>query len=174
VIPAPPQPSHEESADHSWMIQTQEKALDRISEWIRAADSKTSPILAIDTAMIAAIVALAARPGAWSQWSGLWIILGSAFPLTSLLMIAFATSPQLEGHQPSLIFFGDVASLSASEYDARVATRTQRDYLVDLNSQCHRNSEIASRRYRWIRHATLALLFGMVPWLLSLFLVVQG
>jgi hypothetical protein len=162
------------SEEFSWIVQTQERALDRISDWIRAADSKTSPILAIDTAMIATIVALAARPGVWTQWSGVWIGLGTSFLLASLLMVAFATSPQLTPLRPSLVFFGDIAALSPNEYSTRIAARSPSAYLDDLIAQCHRNSEIAIRRYRWMRYATLALLVGMVPWLASLFLIVQG
>lgn len=171
----PPRPSVSEGpVDSSWIIQTQEKALDRISDWIRAADSKTAPILAIDTAMIAAIVSLAARQGAWTQWSGVWIILGSGLLFASLLMVAFATSPQLIPVKPSLIFFGDVASIPPDQYAARVIARNPSDYLADLNAQCHRNSEIAIRRYRWVRYATLALLVGVVPWLVSLFVIIRG
>ncbi len=160
--------------ESSWIVQTQERALDRISDWIRAADSKTAPVLAIDTAMIATIVALAARPAAWTQWSVVWIALGSAFLLASLLMIAFAVSPQLAPRKPSLIFFGDIAALPPAEYATRIGGRSPSAYLDDLEAQCHRNSEIAVRRYRWIRYATIALLIGVVPWLFSLFLIIQG
>lgn len=158
----------------SWVIQTQERALDRISDWIRAADSKASPVLAIDTAMIATLTALAARPGAWTPLSGDWIALGSTLLLASLLMVAFATAPQLTGRTRSLIFFGDVASMTAKEYGARIADRVPSAYLDDLNAQCHRNAEIASRKYRWMLWSTLALIGGVAPWLVSVFMIVRG
>jgi hypothetical protein len=160
--------------DAAWAIGVQEKGLEQVSDWIRAADGKIGTLLAMDAAMVGTLIAIAGRPGGWTQWTGYWIALGSTALLSSLLMVAFATFPQLSGRAKSLIFFGDVASLTLSDYATRIANRTRRKYLDDLTGQCHRNSEIAVRKYLWIRRATLALLIGVIPWLVALFLVVGG
>ena len=151
-----------------WNIETQERSLDRITEWIRAADIKSSLLLAIDTSMIAAILGLSARPGGWTEWSGALILFGIAFLFASIVMAALSTSPQLTGKTPSLIFFGDIASRGPIEYSVRVESRTPSDYLKDLNAQCHRNSEVAFRKYRWIQRASMALFMGIIPWLIAL------
>jgi uncharacterized membrane protein YgdD (TMEM256/DUF423 family) len=156
----------------AWALDVQERALDRISDWIRAADAKTTPILAIDAALTATLVGLAARPGAWMEWSGYWLFLGAALLVTSLLMVAISTSPRLTRRAPSLIFFGEIASLPPGEYLARVSARSPVDYLADLTTQCHRNAEIATAKYRWVRFATLALLLGLLPWLIALYVLV--
>jgi hypothetical protein len=168
------QPPHDPSSENSWTLTTQEKALDRISEWIRATDSKTAPILALDSALTATLVGLAARPGAWTPWTGLWIGLGSALLVASLVMVAFSTSPRLVGRTPSLIYFGDIAALPVSGYAASVLGRTRADYLNDLIAQCHQNAEIATAKFRWARYATLALIVGVLPWLAAIFFVVAG
>ena len=157
-----------------WQFESQERSLDRISDWIKGADSKATTLLAIDTTMIAAIVGLSVRPGGWTQWSGVWILIGGAALVASLAMVALSALPQLAARAPSLLFFGDIASMSSDEYSARVESRSTSDYLRDLNSQCHRCSEIATRKYRWIRGATMVLIAGILPWMVALFLIVQA
>ena len=159
--------------DFGWNLESQERTFDRISEWIRAVDVKSSSVLAIDTALIAVIVGLAARPGGWTSWDGILILLGGAFLIASVVMVALSIIPQLTGNKQSLIFFGDIARLSLTEYSVRVGSRSLSDYLADLNTQCHRNSEIALRKYSWNQRATRLLITGIIPWLISLFLILQ-
>lgn len=157
-----------------WAISVQEKTLDRLLDSIRAVDAKTSAVLAIDAAMIAALVALTAQSGGQGLWSAGWVATGSALLVASVVMVALATVPQLTGPTDSLIFFGGIASRTRADFAATSISRGQSGYLDDLTSQCHRNSEIALSKYRRIRYATLALIIGVWPWLAAIFYVIRG
>lgn len=158
----------------SWAIQTQEKTLDRILDAVHAADGKASAIIATDVAMIAALVALGARPGGGEALSAYWIALGSTLLIVSLVLVALVTFPRLTGPPGSLVFFGAISTKSALEYTAAVTCMEPAGYLADLNTQCHRNATIAAEKYRWIRLAAITLILGVAPWLVSLFLIIRG
>jgi hypothetical protein len=165
----PSDPGH-----HTWTISVQEKTLDRVSEWIRAVDTKASTLLAIDTAMIAIVVALASVPKTWTAETGTWLAVGSLLLIVSLLLVVSATFPQVDGRGRSLIFFGEIASQPRSAYLIAIAARSRESYLEDLNAQCHRNSEIAAQKYRRVRYATICLFLGLLPWLIALFVIISG
>lgn len=160
--------------EDSWVIRVQEDSLSRISGWIQAADAKASPILAIDAALTATLVALAARPGAWSTSSPYWLAIGCVLPLVSSILISLAMFPRITGNLPSLLYFGDIASISPEEYRGRVVRRSPGEYLDDLIAQSHTNSKIATKKFRWVRLSTLVLVVGVIPWLVALFFLVGG
>jgi hypothetical protein len=175
-VPAPAAASiHSPTSEQvAWSISVHEKALDRLLDSIRAADAKAATVLAIDAAMIAALVALAARSAGQGPWLAGWIATGSALLVTSVFLVALATVPQLMGPPESLIFFGGIASRTSAEYAAASVSRGQREYLGDLTSQCHRNAAIALSKYERIRYATLVLIIGVWPWLASIFFAIRG
>jgi hypothetical protein len=47
-------------------------------------------------------------------------------------------------------------------------------YLEDLTVQCHRNAEIATRKFVWIQRALLCLYLSVVPWALALWLLYKA
>jgi hypothetical protein len=173
-VPAARSPPSDTPELIAWAISVQEKTLDRLLDSIRAADAKTATVLAIDAAMIAALVALTAQSDGQGPWSAGWVAAGSAFLVASIVLVALATVPQLTGPRDSLIFFGGIASRTPAEFAATSISRGQRGYLEDLTSQCHRNAVIALGKYRRIRYATLALIIGVWPWLASIFFVIRG
>jgi hypothetical protein len=175
--PGPPSPTRRaaptDPGDLTWNAEIQEKTLDRLLEAIRAVDTKTSSILAIDTAMIAIIVAVVSAATGSTTATGLWIAVGTFLLVMSLLMVGLATFPQLEGPKDSLVYFGAIASQPYAKYSASVSSRSPATHLEDLSAQCHRNAQIASSKFRRLRYATLLLLFGIGPWLVSLYAILQ-
>jgi hypothetical protein len=68
----------------------------------------------------------------------------------------------------SLLYFRDVASVSADTYRQRLAAVTEDDLLGDIACQIHRNAEILDAKYGHVQCALVFTLLATVPWLLFL------
>ena len=170
-------PTESEDIDRArlnWTTQVQERSLDRIHEWIRNVDTKASVILAMDTAMVAAIIALVPLGSAWGIDEVVWIALGIGLLLLSVGLVTLAIHPQVTNPVRSLLFFGDIAQDDVAHYCSSIYERTPKSYLDDLNLQCHVNSKIASAKFKWVGLATTCLLIGILPWLISIYLLIRG
>lgn len=145
-----------------------EKTLDRLLQWIRAADAKANFILALDTAMLGVLAALATKPltcPAWYVCPGL-----AAFGLlVSMCMLAVAAFPRTTGPPGSLIYFGGIVSHERKTYVAKLRELSPEDYSEDLAQQCYRNAEIAEAKFKWIQRSMIALFSSVLPWLLALY-----
>lgn len=157
-----------------WKIDAQQRELDRVSEWIRAADAKVSIVAAIDIGMLAAVATAAASSGPPLALATIAIVLGGVFPAISLALASRALLPQLVPSSKSLIFFGTVAGLSTAEYESQLSKRTEEDYLRDLVAQSHINSTIATSKHVNVRKSTWCLLVGVLPWLIAITALVRA
>jgi hypothetical protein len=151
-----------------------EKTLDRLLEWIRAVDTKTPVVMAVDTAMLGVLAALAPSPDQFGATTWLCIAFGSVALIVSLGLCAMATFPQTKGPEGSLIYFGGIAARSAEAFAQAMYEQTNTQYLDDLLRQCHRNAEIAANKYARVRRALFWLVGGIVPWLATLYLLSRG
>lgn len=175
VSPPPDQPYHPDTPESlADQVRLQEQALDRLLDWIRAADTKTSTIMAIDTGMLGIVIALlpASKSGDVTTLS--WVGVGCFTLALSLTLCAVATFPRIKGPQNSLVYFEGIAARTPAEYARAVESRSSRDYLADLTAQCHRNAEIAATKYRNVQRSILCLLVGIGPWLAALFVLTRG
>ena len=100
--------------------------------------------------------------------------MGAALPALSLWFCVKATSPQVHGPGKSLIFFGGISERDVGEYNRDLASLTQQQFLQDLSLQCHRNSVIAASKYRCVGRAMKALVWGVLPWLVGVYLLKAG
>lgn len=64
--------------------------------------------------------------------------------------------------------------MTAIQYDAAVKGRSDRKYLEDLILQTHRNAQIATAKYRAVRHAMGWLFAGTPIWLVACYGLYQG
>lgn len=173
TTPTPvPQPPSEDVLEVQ--VERAEKILDRLLEWIRAVDAKTPVVMAIDTAMLGALAAIAPSPEKLCITTWLWIAFGSAALIVSLGLCAKATFPQTKGPEGSLIFFGGIASRSADAFGQAMRELTKTRYLDDLLSQCHRNAEIAGNKFACVRKALFWLIAGIAPWLVALYILARA
>lgn len=148
-----------------------EKNWARQLEWIRAADAKISPVLAISTSMLAVVAAL--FPNA-SSWTDLLVIIGifAVLPLSVCLVFLFlATFPRTGGPRGSLCYFEGIKAHDSDDYLRAVEQMTNEEYAADLSKQCHRNAEIASSKYWHLRIAMFSLFISILPWLTFVFLL---
>lgn len=160
------------SSDHvALSIARQEATLERMLEWIRAIDSKTPIILGLCTAMLAVLGAVAPKPNALDKSSAFLLLCGGTPLVLALIQCMRATFPQTRGPANSLLFFGGVAATPYATYDTKVNSRSEAEYLTDLNAQCHRNAEIAAAKFRAVQWAFRWLYIGMPLWLVACYLL---
>jgi len=152
-------------------IRVLEQTLDRVLRWIVAADSRFSTILAIDTAMLGALAALSPAPVEWTIRAAISASLAAILLAASLLFLALSSFPRTSGPRGSLVYFGGIASLEADQYLRLVRKVNPEKYVDDLAAQCHRNAEIADKKFKWVKRAMGSLLLSLVPWAVSLYLL---
>lgn len=142
--------------------------LSRNLAWISAADSKTAPILAIDTAMLGLLVTLAVRVNGWTGPTILISLFAAGCLLFSLGFLIGVTFPRLEGPTHSLIYFGGIAEDPIDEYVEKILKVGDQELRQDFAKQCHRNAEIAKLKFGHVRRAMIFLYIAVLPWLASL------
>lgn len=150
-------------------IDTSERNLDRLLDWISRLDGKSSLVLGIDTAMLGVLAGFAPRVDLWTVWMA--IIAGVAIGMlaASLCFIYLANYPRTIGPRKSLLYFGSIAGMTFNEYQQSFANMSESQFLNDLLEQCHRNSEIITRKFWALKWAFITLLLAVVPWLVSLY-----
>ncbi len=154
-------------ADDETRLDLLDRILGRNLQWVAAADSKVAPILALDTGMLGVIAALFPKPSAWSAVQVAATAIAAALLLTSMIAVASAVFPRLEGPKGSRVFFGGIAQADPDAYVASMLAGITPELLQDFAKQCHRNAEIAETKFRYIRWAMILLFCSIVPWLIT-------
>jgi hypothetical protein len=75
----------------------------------------------------------------------------------------------MKGPQDSLIYFKGIASKDKKVFQEEVYSLEEIEYLNDLSSQCHRNAEIATIKFRWVTRAMITLYISITPWLFAIY-----
>jgi hypothetical protein len=147
-----------------------EKNLDRLLQWISRVDSKVSVLLGMHTGMLGIVASLAPEPHEW-KWFMLLSFVATAVLLgTGFVLISFASYPRTTGPSKSLLFFGSIAGNSFNEFNQCWSSRTTQQHLGDLLEQCHRNSEIIDRKFKYLKNAYRTMMLAMLPWAITLLL----
>ncbi|MGH7381286.1 MAG: Pycsar system effector family protein [Candidatus Methylomirabilales bacterium] len=157
--------------DEQETIRVLEANLSRLLGWIVAAESRLSTVLAIDTAMLGVLAAMTPSPAAWNVAPAIFASLSALLLGASLLFLSFASFPRTSGPGGSLVYFGGIATHEPDQYQRLVSEMTANQYIQDLAHQCHRNAEIADKKFKWIKWAMASLLLSLIPWALSVYLL---
>lgn len=146
-------------------------SLARQLAWIAAADNKIAPVFAIDTAMLGLLAGL--LPGASNITTAIAVVcaIAALMLVASVVFLAHAAFPRLDGPKESMVFFGGIAKQSESGFIERAMRGPTPEYLSDLARQIYRNSEIATIKFSSVR-TSMILMFATVPfWVVSVFLM---
>lgn len=158
--------------DKRQLISILETNLARQLGWVQAADGRVSLVLPLSTAMLGLIAALV--PKDICQWEVLPIsfaVLSSCLLILSLIFVVFASFPRTTGPEGSLIFFAGISSNSLSEYKDKIQSLTEDGYINDLVEQSHRNAEIVTKKYYWVKKSLTCIFLSLPLWLVSIFLL---
>ncbi len=107
----------------------------------------------------------------WTIASALCASFAAVLGVASVIFLSFASFPRTEGPKGSLIYFGGIAQRAADQFRQTMLDLTTEAYLEDLAAQCHRNAEIATRKFAWVQRAMICLYLSVVPWALALWLL---
>jgi len=149
-----------------------EANLGRQLYWIGSADSKAVFGFALNTAMLGFLAAVAPKSATnWTIAPAVFASFAAALGLVSLLFLSFAAFPRTKGPKGSLIYCDGVSQRSADQFKQAILSLATEAYVEDLASQCHRNAEIASKKFAWVQRALLCLYISVPPWALALWLL---
>ena len=151
-----------------------DRALSLNLAWIGAADAKVAPLLAIATAMLGVLAALAPKSSGWLTIPAIIAAIASGLLIVSLGCLVTAVFPRLTGPKGSVIFFGGIASFDQNKYLARVQSITADDLLEDSASQVHRNAQIAQSKFVCVKWAFILLFVAIPFWLVAVGLLYGG
>jgi hypothetical protein len=121
--------------------------------------------------MLGALSVLAPATTNWTILAAITTSFAAFFLVLSIVFAALASFPRTTGPKGSLIYFGGIVSKDLSQYEAAVRGMTEEGYLDDLIKQCHRNAQIADRKYVWVQRSMASLFISALPWAVSLFLL---
>ena len=123
-----------------------DRILSRNLSWVAAADSKVTPVLAIDTAMLGVLAALVPSAASWKAVPAILAAVSGLLLCGSVVNLIVATFPRLSGPRASLVFFGGISSFERDKYVKQFLSSQTPEIAKDLVEQCHRNAEIASAK----------------------------
>ncbi len=161
--------------DHREVVQLLESNLARQLHWISSADTKVAFVFTVATGMLGLLAAISPNStSAWTIAPAVFASFAGALGAAALLFVSFASFPRTEGPKGSLIYFAGIAQRSADQFKETILGLSLDAYTADLATQCHRNAEIATRKFAWIQRALLFLYLSVPPWALSLWLLYAG
>ena len=148
-----------------------DKLLSLQLKWVAAADAKVSPVFAIDTAMLGALAALVPSASQWTIGAGITATIATLALVGSILCLAQATFPRLDGPEGSILFFGSITSMSESDYINRMLSCSDEELMKDIRRQIYRNAQIASEKFKFVKWAMVFSFISLPFWLIALWLI---
>lgn len=152
-------------------IDLAERILARNLAWVAAADSKVQAVFGIDAAMLGILATLTPLPQQWSVACGCTAVVAGLLLLASVACLGLATFPRLEGPNDSIVYFGTASNIGSKNFIERVQTGFTMAFALDVATQAHRNAQIASVKYRFVKGALVLVFCALPPWLLSVWLL---
>jgi hypothetical protein len=144
-----------------------ENNLDRVHEWIRSADQKASIWLTFIgvyiTLMFDKYINLATSVYSKIPCNLFLYILGTIFLLISLYKGFRVIFPKMShSRRKSLLFFGDIASMSLDDYKEKLDKYENNDFEKDIITQTHISSEIAVSKHANFKESIVCFVISMV------------
>ena len=140
-----------------------ENNLNRVHEWIRAADNKVSILLALEgiviTLLLSDSLASYAKSFQYNCWNIVFIIASLVLLFISAYKAVLAIIPRLSRKRKklSLFYFGDVAEMDLKEYKKAIKELDESEYVEQVIEQIHTSSIIATSKHQHFRNSIIAL-----------------
>ncbi len=148
---------------------------ERTLGWIASSDVKVGVALALDTALIGGLAAafVASEPASRMWWCYPFIVLTTIGLVAAMFCAGMAAIPRMLGPVHSMIYFGRIAERTESVFVEEFSKTSEKAFLDDIVTQIYRNSQIASAKHLWVRASMKWLFFSLVPWLVSIAMLVK-
>lgn len=157
--------------DELIVVDVLESELNRLLEWVRAAETRLALVLPLSTAMLGALAIFAPVISDWTIILAITLFIAVLFLVMSIVCAAIAAFPRTTGPKGSMIYFGGISAMNLKDYSSAVNTLTKDKYKNDLIEQCHRNGQIAQQKFAWVQKSMASLFISAVPWTISLFIM---
>lgn len=148
-----------------------EKELNRLLLWIQSVETRMSWVLPLSTAMLGAVAVLAPAFTKWTIFPAIVTVFAVLLLALSIVFSALSSFPRTTGPKGSLIYFGGIVSKELEQYSKAVKDLTKEEYINDLIRQCHRNAQVAERKFTWIQRALGCVFLAAAPWVVSIYLL---
>lgn len=160
--------------DDKQRTETAKWLFERTLGWIGSADVKVGVAMALDTAMIGGLAAAysASAESARTTWCYLFLLSAVSGMVVAMFCAAMAAIPRMQGPVSSMIYFGRIAEKEEDEFVDQFERINSQDFLRDLTTQIHRNSQIAEAKHWWIRKSLTWSFAAAAPWLSAVVLLV--
>jgi hypothetical protein len=130
-------------------------------------ETKISVVLALNTAMMAVLTSNLPTPDKFQVRMSVGV-LATLLIARSYWYLFRASFPNLEGGTTSLIYFREIAKRKESAFIEGFNQQTEEEYLTDLLRQVYRNSEILTMKFDFLKKAFVAMLWAVIPWVITL------
>jgi hypothetical protein len=147
---------------------TAQWVFERTLGWIAAAEIKVGVVVTLNIALLGGLAAAFSGATSKCAWGEIFALIAGAASIAALVCAAAAVMPRLGGPTSSLLFFGRISSLPASDFIKKFREATDAELLLDWTSQIHRNSVIAATKHLWVKRAMGCSFFSTVPWLIAI------
>lgn len=138
--------------------------LDRFQTFFGRVEAKASFLLAVDLALLGS-VAVAIPVKDLGSVAGVTGLIAATFLSFSLINLYAAFYPHLKNPRTSLIFFADIADLTADEYKAKIRAASPNDMADDALCQVWRNAQILDKKFKRSRSAFLLTAAALPFWI---------
>jgi len=144
--------------------------LERNLHWIAASEVKTGVIVAIDTAMLGSLAAAysSVPVAAHTAYAGFFAAVAAVCLGFGVFCAAMVVLPRVTGPTSSFLFFGCIAKTPAADFAEAFRNASHDQLLTDCLAQIHRNAEIATAKFQWVRDAMAWSFLAVLPWLAAL------
>jgi hypothetical protein len=148
---------------------------ERTLGWIATSDVKVGVAMALDTAMLGGLAAAfsASEPHLRSAWCYLATLIAAGGMVVAMFCAGMAAIPRMLGPVNSMIFFARIAAKKEDDYVDEFAKMSEKEFLADLTTQIHRNSQIANVKHVWVRKALVWSFLAAIPWIAAIGMLVR-
>jgi hypothetical protein len=140
-----------------------ERQFDRIQTFFPRIDAKVSAIFAITSGEIA-VASFVSLKNLRSWWMLLPACLFLAAVAWTVYNLYRCTFPHVKRAPDSLIYFNAIAELDREKFVERFTSASEEELKRDLARQTWQTSVIAAKKFAYLKQATLAAIFSLVPW----------
>ena len=157
--------------ENNMEIERLERILSLQLEWVKTADSKVTPLFAINIVMLGLLATLIKVLEEWTIPGAIFSSIAVVSLSLSMLFLALTMFPRLDGPKESNIFFGGIAQQEEKKFISDMLLGDKVKYKNDILSQAYRNAEIAKIKYSNLKLAFIFTFASTIPWLAAIYIL---
>jgi hypothetical protein len=151
-------------SDDQITLDALERQFDRIQFLFSRVDSKVNAVLAIASGQIA-VASVGVSGGDWKKLAVLvpaaLFLVSTAFTMINLYRCTF---PEVKRGGDSLVYFAQIARMSRDDYLTASMSCSVDEWKKDIAVQTWKTADIAQRKFKYLKQATMFAMISLVPW----------